>query len=143
MRKILLSFAILIVAVSLQAQDFTGKLTPGRTYLEKSMSTFTLTNTDTVDIVVSVQQHQPFTIDVAVALDSISGNPTGTLYLQGRKADTEDWSDIANTVWSTADDDVLVSHTTAVRYRELRLRFITGGTGVTEADDYWVKLWLE
>lgn len=142
MKKLLLLCTVLMLSMGLYAQDYTGKLTPGKTY-KYSTALTTLTNTDTVDIVIDVQQHQPFTVDVAVTLDSISGNPTGTVYLEGRKADTESWTAIDNTVWDTNDETVIVAHATAVRYRELRIRYINGGTGITDLDAYWVKLWLE
>lgn len=142
MKSLFTLIAVLMVTMGLQAQDYTGKLNPGKTYKESTMTT-TLTNVDTVDIVIATQSHYPFTIDAAVALDSVSGNPTGTLYLDGRIADTEAWSAIDTTVWSTVDDVVVVSHTTAVRYREIRLRYINGGTGITDADKYWAKIWYE
>lgn len=132
-----------IVAVAAHSQSFTGKIQLGNTYVGASLSSFVLTNTDTVDVVVTVNQNVPFTLDACVKLDSISGNPTGTVYVLGRKASTESWSAIANTVWGTNDDDVIVSHTTAVRYRELLIRYINGGTGVTQAKSYWVKVWQE
>ena len=142
MKKFALILFALLVAVVTMAQDYTSSLDPGRTYREKSMSTV-LTNTDTVDVVVNIGQHQKFTFDAGMVLDSISGDPSGTLYVLGRKADTEAWSAIANTAFSGADETTIVSQTTAVRYRQLMLRYISGGTGVTNANEWWLKLWLE
>jgi len=143
MKRLVLLIAVLIVAMGLQAQDYESRINRNESYVYKSMSTHTLTNVDTVDVVVQTRINNPFTIDVCIYVDSISGDAGCTLYLEGRKADSEAWSSIANTAWSGDDSTVIVSHATAVRYRETRLRLITSGTGVLEADYYWEKLWYE
>lgn len=149
MKKLIFIFAILLVAIGMQAQTYTATMPVGSTYIAKAIGTsgFRLTNTDTVDIIVTVNEHQPFTLDATMTLDSISGNAYGTLYVLGKK-DTEasTWSAIANTAWETnasSDKEIIVSHATAVRYRYIMLRFIGAGTGLTDADAWSLKLWRE
>lgn len=150
MKKLIFIFAILLVAIGMQAQTYTGVIPVENTYIAKAIGTsgFRLTNTDTVDIVITVNSHQPFTLDATMTVDSVSGNAYGTLYVLGKKdlnAETS-WNAIANTAWATNasnDKTLLVSHATAVRYRYIMLRFIGAGTGLTDADAYSLKIWRE
>ena len=142
MKRLVLLIAVILVAIGLQAQDYTANIGITSTFVAKTLN-HTLTHTDTVDMEVDVSTHHKITIDVLAYCDSVSGDPSGTLYLEGRKSDDLGWSAIANTAWSGADGTVVVSHTTAVRYRELRLRYISGGTGVVDVDKYWTKIWYE
>lgn len=143
MKKLLFILAIVFAVVSVNAQSYTGKIDFGSSYVKKTIGTsgFTLTNSDTVDVVITVNQNDEFTFDATMKMDSVSGNPTGTLYVLGRKDSELAWTAIANTAWSTNDETVIVSHTTAVRYREILLRFINGGTGVSKALNYSLKTW--
>ena len=150
MKKLIFIFAVLLVAIGMQAQTYTAVIPVENSYIAKAIGTsgFRLTNTDTVDIVVTVNSHQPFTLDATMTVDSISGNAYGTLYVLGKKdlqADAS-WTAIANTAWATnasSDKELIVSHATAVRYRYIMLRFIGAGTGLTDADAWSLKLWRE
>jgi len=149
MKKLIFIFAVLLVAIGMQAQTYTATIPVENSYIAKVIGTsgFRLTNTDTVDIVITVNSHQPFTLDATMTVDSVSGNAYGTLYVLGKKdAEADVWNAIANTAWATnasADKELLVSHATAVRYRYIMLRFIGAGTGLTDADAYSLKLWRE
>jgi len=146
MKKVIFIFAILLVAIGMQAQTYTAKMPAENTYISSAIGTsgFRLTNTDTVDVIVTLNTHQPFTFDATLQVDSISGNPTGTFYILGRKDTSASWTAIANVAWTSTNDATnIVSHTTALRYRQILLRFITGGTGVTDADRYSLKIWRE
>ena len=149
MKKLILIFAVLLVAIGMQAQTYTAVINTDATYIAKAIGTtgFRLTNTDTVDIVVTVNSPQPFTLDATMTVDSVSGNAYGTLYVLGKKdLEADVWNAIANTTWATnasSDKELLVSHATAVRYRYIMLRFIGAGTGLTDADAWSLKLWRE
>lgn len=143
MKKLLILLAFIVVATISYAQVFTGKVDLGATWTAKSLGSFMLTDTATLEVTVTLNSHTPFTFDVGMAMDNISGNPGGILYVLGRKATTGAWVAIANTTWSSIDGTVIVSHVTPVRYRQILVRFVSSGTGITEADNYWVKLWSE
>lgn len=151
MKKLILIFAVLLVAIGMQAQTYTAVINTDATYIAKAIGTtgFRLTNTDTVDIVVTVNSPQPFTLDATMTVDSVSGNAYGTLYVLGKKdLEADVWNAIANSTTqygnnTSNDKELLVSHATAVRYRYIMLRFIGAGTGLTDADAWSLKLWRE
>lgn len=145
MRKIvLLLIAIIVVVAGLQAQDYSGKITPGRSYKYINMN-HTLTNADTVEVVFYTQVNSTFTLDAGMQVDSVSGTSvTDVLYVEGRIADDQPWVSIANSgVIEDKTLAIVVSHTTAVRYREIKVWYKATATMVRTADYAWLKVWYE
>jgi len=89
-------------------------------------STDTVSNyTTTYELMVYTDEHQKTTQDLYIVLDSVSGDPTATVHLEGIKflSDSLDWVGIGDTItWSGiySDTSIVISNATANRYRILK-----------------------
>lgn len=144
MKKLFFAIAFLIVAMGVQAQDYTKKINLGESYVWANTST-TVTNADTSYVDVNVRCNYPFTFSAGMNVDIVSGSTTtDSLYVQGRIDDGEAWVTIAKQVWSgTTNTNVILTHGTAVRYRHVRLFYKGMGTCVRTLDNAWLKIWYE
>lgn len=107
----------------------------------------TVTNTTAATVYFEGRQDFKATQDYLCQLDSTSGNHTNVaVELYGQKFDSGAWSQIGSTVnWAgtTADTTIIISNTTANRYRKYKAVFTGTGTGVTTVDSQEFKVWLE
>lgn len=146
MKKLLL-LVILIVAMGVTfaaepVQTSGGKITPDLSFAQYDING-TLTNADTLDYVFQTGVHNTFTFDAGVNLDKTSGTPTqDSIIVFGRKHPDTNWTRIQAVVWDgTTNKTVLSSHTTAVRYRYIKIRIKSIGNQVVVADNVWLKIW--
>jgi hypothetical protein len=145
MKRFILIFAVLIVAIGLQAQDYSGRIDIGESYKYLRTSK-KLTNADTAIVVFNTRIHYPFTFSAGMNLDTLGTNTTttDTLFVLGRIDDREPWVKIASSVWGgKTNTNVIVTHETAVRYRQIQLFYKGSGTAIRRIDDAWLKIWYE
>lgn len=148
MKKLFLILAVIFAVVSVSnAQLGTTVMNAGTTYA-KVVSDYNITNTTAVYYQFKAGQHYPTTQDYVVNLDSISGNHTNVaVALYGQKSDLKgDWTAIGAAInWkgTTADTTIIISNSTANRYRNYKITFTGTGTGVTKIDTQELKLYLE
>jgi len=139
MKKILLISFMLLGALAINAQSVTLSLGSG-TYGKVSTD---WNATDATAVYAQINGEQVFaaTQDVAIHLDSVSGNHTNVaVALLGRKFDWQTWSAIGSAVnWkgTTPDTSIVISNATANRYRQYKVSVTGTGTGVSKVD------WLE
>jgi len=141
--KKLIFLLILIVAigVNLNAQNYTSKIALGNSYSYVEASKV-LTNADSCVVYFNVETNNPFTLDGGVNIDFTSGTQTATVYLEGRKASDQTWTAIANQACgSLTNTTTISSHTTAIRYRQIKVKVKSFGTGICSTDNVWLKIW--
>lgn len=162
MKKILSILVMLIIVLvsastMTQAQDkkYTFKVNKSlnsvSTYAPVSHFRFTVddtvTNNDsTYSIVITLNQDYPVFYDIRHKLDSTSGTPNTTVYLESRKFDSDAWSAVSDLTWAGTSTDTTLKWTensTAKFIRQLRLRH-NGKNSVTQVynlDELEIKLW--
>jgi hypothetical protein len=98
MKRLFILIVVLIVAIGLQAQDYSGKLRVNDSW-DYINTNQTLTNADTIEVEWEVESYYPFTLDVGLNTDSVSGSSTtDTLFVYGRKYSDQDWTLIGSAV---------------------------------------------
>ena len=135
----------LFLFVGVQGQTKTGTIKTGNSYLDLNFNAADTisANQTTYNIVVFSAQHFPTTQDLLVKLDSIS-TPGATVALTGSKfGDT--YVAIGSAVtWkgSTADTTIVISDTTANRYRYYKAT-VTCTAGKAAISDLKFKQYFE
>lgn len=142
MKKLLLLVTLFVaIGVTAFAQDYYGKMVPGQSYDYINTSTV-LVNGDSCTVFFDVQTHTPYSFDAGVNFDYVSGTQTGTVSVYGRKASDTVWAVIAAAAASSLTNTTTVtSYTSVVRYRQIKVTALTGGTGTTTTDNVWLKIW--
>ena len=98
---------------------------------------------------INAQQHYPTTQDFICKLDTIVGtNPTNVaVALYGRKSALSAYTSIGDTVnWklTTKDTVIVISNTTANRYRDYKVTYtLTGDSSVVGLKNQEFKQWIE
>jgi ureidoglycolate hydrolase len=144
MKKIFLFFAILIAAISLQAQNFNSVLNDNITYRYNDVSTV-VSDTSTYEVVWEIRSHYPFTYSVGFDIDSVAGTSgKDTLYIDGRIDSEDSWTSLGSVI-PTANSELmrLTNDTSAVRYRQLRALYTKTDTSNISVDYHWLKIWRE
>ena len=144
MKKIVLILIAVLSFTFVNAQ--TAYVNKPNTYVNYSTA-ITLTNTTPATMYFDGKQDFTTTQDYQVQLDSVSGDHTNVaVALYGQKFATSAWTQIGSTVnWAgtTADTTILISNTTANRFRKYKVVFIGTGTGVSTISNQEFKLWLQ
>ena len=144
MRAIISIIMCLFLFVGVQSQTKNGTITTGNSYIDLNFNA-----ADTVaagqpayDIIVFSAQHYPTTQDLLVKLDSIS-TPGATVTLTGSKFGTT-YAAIDSATWagSTADTTIIISNTTANRYRYYKAT-VTRTAGKAAISDFKFKQYFE
>ena len=144
MKAIISIIVCLFLFVGVQSQTKNGTITTGNSYIDLNFNA-----ADTVaagqpayDIIVFSAQHFPTTQDLLVKLDSIS-TPGATVTLTGSKFGTT-YAAIDSATWagSTADTTIVISNTTANRYRYYKVT-VTRTAGKAAISDFKLKQYFE
>ena len=137
---------IMCLGFIVSAQTTIGYVDKGNTYASVATD-YTLTNAVANSYIFSGKQDYKATQDFLVNLDSLAGNHTNVeVALYGRKFATSAWAAIGSAVdWAgtTSDTTIVISNTTATRYRDYKIVYTGTGTGTTTIDLQQLKLWLE
>lgn len=147
MKRFILFIALLIgfAFASAQTVNYTRVL-PGETYLYVPTD-YTLTGTTARVFNFPAPQHYKATQDYVIKLDSVAGGDANVVVvLQGQKSAIKaDWTTIATATWygRTVDTVMILSNTTANRYRNYRATVTAGGAGTRRVTEQELKLWLE
>lgn len=147
MKRLILFLFLAIGFAFTSAQTVTfPKQLAGETYQYISID-YTLTGTTARVFVFPSAQHYKATQDYVIKLDSVAGGDQNvTVVLAGQKsAIKNDWTTIATATWygRTADTVIVLSNTTANRYRTYRATVTAAGAGTRAVRDQELKLWLE
>ena len=146
MKKFLLLILVVALGVTTNAQTSTKSAKTGQTYSEIKTD-YTLTNAVESWFQFNFAQPQKATQDFRVKLDSLAGNHTNVaVAIYGRKFDSDSWTQIGSTVnWlgTTADTTIIISNTSANRFRQYKVGYTGTGTGTTTISNQEVKVWLE
>ena len=144
MKAIISMIMCLFLFVGVQSQTKNGTITTGNSYIDLNFNA-----ADTVaagqtayDIIVFSAQHFPTTQDLAIQLDSIDA-PGATVALFGSKFGTT-YAAIDSATWagSTADTTIVISNTTANRYRYYKVT-VTRTAGKAAISDFKFKQYFE
>lgn len=148
MKKLILLLAMMIgFAVSAQTL-LTTKIDLPNTYVNISKD-YTLSVAAPGVWLINAQQHYPTTQDFICKLDTIVGtNPTNVaVALYGRKSALSAYTLIGDTVnWklTTKDTVIVISNTTANRYRDYKVTYtLTGDSSVVGLKNQEFKQWIE
>ncbi|NHJ85907.1 MAG: hypothetical protein FK734_10625 [Asgard group archaeon] len=143
MRKLLFIFAIVLAALTLQAQDVTRNIYANESY-EYNNVNVSLVDTASYDVYWNVSSHYPFTWNLAMDIDSVSGvSSIDTLFVFGRIDDSATWTPLDTLVRTSNSETMRVSSTTKVRYRQMRALYNTKDTADVTVDWYYLKIWRE
>lgn len=146
MKKYILGLIMLFGVMFANAQMATVTIPVNNTFVSVQTD-YNVTNTTVAYLLVKAPQNYIATQDVMVKLDSISGNHTNVaVALWGRKFTNSAWVAIGSAVnWkgTTADTTIVISNTTANRYRDYKISYTGTGTGVTKIDYQEFKLYFE
>lgn len=146
MKKFILIFSFIISFVFVNAQTVTfPPLTADNTYFINTTN-YTLTNTTARNFIIPAAQHWATTQDYIVKIDSTGGDHTNvSVSLWGQKsAIAGDWVQIGSTVnWkgTTADTVIIISNTTANRFRNYKATIVGTGTGTSKISVQELKLY--
>lgn len=144
--RYILTLAILLLGVTGFAQDKTGALGEGKTYLDISFdASDTINESETYYVEIENFQHYPQMQDFYVDIDSVSGTPGVTIKAYGKKFSGDSYVQIGDSVvWAgTADTTFVISATTANRYRYLKVEFVADATDQQSlVSDVIVKTWM-
>ncbi len=148
MKKLILLLAMMIgFAVSAQTLLTTNIVLPN-TYVNVPTD-YTLSVAAPAVWLINAQQHYPTTQDFICKLDTIVGtNPTNVaVALYGRKSALSAYTLIGDTVnWklTTKDTVIVISNTTANRYRDYKVTYtLTGAGSVAGLKNQEFKQWIE
>lgn len=148
MKKLILLLAMMIgFAVSAQTLLTTNIVLPN-TYVNISKD-YTLSVAAPGVWLINAQQHYPTTQDFICKLDTIVGtNPTNVaVALYGRKSALSAYTLIGDTVnWklTTKDTVIVISNSTANRYRDYKVTYtLTGDSSVVGLKNQEFKQWIE
>lgn len=145
MKAIISMFMCLFLFVGVQSQTKVGTIKTGNSYIDLNFNAAdtVAAGQTTYDVIVFSAQHYPTTQDLLVKLDSIS-TPGATVTLTGSKfGDT--YVAIGSAVtWkgSTADTTIIISNTTANRYRYYKVT-VTRTAGKAAISDFKFKQYFE
>lgn len=147
MKKLILLLALIVaIGVNLKAQSYTNKIVLGNSYVMTDTNAIltgtTSVSTTTATVTYSVQTNNEYKFDLGVNIDRTSGTPTDSLIVYGRKNNDTPWVLIAKTPCGSATSTTTVlSHATAVSYRDLWAYIKGYGQSVRTLDYSWLKIW--
>jgi hypothetical protein len=86
----------------------------------------------------------PLLYNIKVKLTKVSGTPKSTVYLQGKLFSDDTWVNITSLTYggTTADTTIVISNTTANRYRYFKI-LVSRTAGTFKVTDSQFKLWYE
>jgi len=137
-----LIIAILLFGVTGFAQNKTGSISTGNTYVDLNFTAADTINTsETYWIQINNFQDFPQMLDVWIDLTDVSGTPSVAVTCYGKKFSSDSWTQIGSPVtWTAADFNYPV--TTAFRYRYLKIELVaSGATQQTLINNIEVKAW--
>jgi len=121
MRKLAILLIGLMFVMSGYSQDKSGKITKSKTAIAFSLNaTDTLGTTDTFTINIDARKDFPATQDFFIELDSVSGTPTVSIQLKGKKFSDAAYANIGSAIeWTgtSGDTTIMISNATENRYR--------------------------
>jgi hypothetical protein len=134
--KKLLTILLVLVAIASIGREVTktGFVQTGAAIIAPAMRFSTTTDyvtaNDTFNIDITCKQNYTQIINYSITMDSISGNPSVSIQLQGRVFETDGWTDLGSPItWDDmADNPLAGSYLTANTYRLYRIRLIASGT---------------
>jgi hypothetical protein len=148
MRKLILIFAFVVVAITLSAQTATISM---NTYAKKVVdANYTLTNGVADTFLFNANRSYPVTQTYSVNLDSLTGNHTNiAVALYGSELGTVTWTQVGSTInWlgksggvGGLDTTIIISNTTANKYNYYRAIITGTGTGTTRIDQQIMQTW--
>ena len=145
MKAIISIIMCLFLFVGVQSQTKNGTIKTGNSYLdlEFNAADTVAAGQTTYDVVVFSAQHFPTTQDLSIQLDSIDA-PGATVELFGSKFGTT-YAAIGSAVtWAgtTADTTIVISNTTANRYRYYKVT-VSRTAGKAAISDFKFKQYFE
>jgi hypothetical protein len=148
MKRFILFIALLFVGL-VYANAQTVEMPPmgDRTY-QYVATDYNLTNTTARNFVFTAPQSYKATQDYVIKLDSVSGNHTNVAValFGGKSALKGDYTAIGSAInWKGQNKDtvIIISNTTANRYRFYKVVVTGTGVGVTRVADQELKIYLE
>lgn len=145
MKAIISIIMCLFLFVGVQSQTKNGTITTGNSYIDLNFNAAdtVAAGQTTYDIIVFSAQHYPTTQDLLVKLDSIS-TPGATVALFGSKFGTTYAAIDSVVTWagSTADTTIVISNTSANRYRYYKAT-VTRTAGKAAISDFKFKQYFE
>ena len=144
MKKLVTILAVLVVAISLQAQDFRSTLYPDITYRLNNVNAV-VSDTSDYEVQWEVQSHYPFTYSLGLDIEAILGVPgKDTLYVHGRISNEDDWVSLGSVVPASNSMTIrLTNDTTGVRYRFIKALYTKTDTSQVRVNYHWLKIWRE
>lgn len=153
MKKIIFLIVMLFSFVAMEAQVVTSVITYPATAISVTSPTATadiykITNTTVGYWLVKAPMTWISTQDIAIQLDSVSGNHTNVaVALYGQKfALKGDWTQIGSTInWkgTTKDTVIVLSNASATRWQNFKVQYTGTGIGVTKLTYQQFKLWFQ
>lgn len=146
MKKLILIALLGLFTFVSNAQQATAYISAEGSFVSVSTD-YVLTDATVAYTLFKAPQHWTTTQDFLCNLDSLSGNHTNVeVALFGRKFNTSPWVAIGSAVdWAgtTSDTTIVISNTTANRYRDYKVQYTGTGTGTTTIDLQELKLFRE
>ena len=153
MKKIIFLIIALLSVVAIEAQVATSYITFPATAVSLTSPTATasilkVTNTTVGYWLVKAPMDKGSKQDVAIKLDSVSGNHTNVaVAFYGQKSELKgDWTQIGSTInWKGVSKDtvIVLSNATFNYYQNFKVQYTGTGTGVTKLTQQNLKLWTE
>ena len=144
MKKLIILFAFIFIAIAINAQDKT--ITPNslrwkaeyETSFDNNRFNFdsgdTISNNDQLySIEVDLLYPYPVKFESNFTLDSVSGDPNVALYIQERMFGTDSWTDLDTITWAGTSTDTTIkyTYTTSVLYAKF-IRFYFDATATAQ-----------
>jgi len=143
MKKFVLFLIVAFAAVVSFAQTRSTTLSAGTYYYEFPVgASDTIIKSTNKTYQMLLNKPEPIRVSCRVDLDSISGNGTDTIALQGKVFDTDAWTTIADTIYSGTGIVTLDGIAADQYYRYLRVYVgATSTTGKNKLAAIKVKIW--
>lgn len=143
MRKFILFFVATIFVMAGYSQTRSYTMPQGSYYYEFPVgASDTIIKSTNKTYQILLNKVEPVRMQMSVDIDSISGNGTDTLILQGRVFDTDSWTTIADSIYSGTGIVKLESIAADNYYRYIRLYVgATSTTGKNKLAAIKVKIW--
>lgn len=144
MRKLVALLVMLVVAISIQAQDFKSTLQADVTYRYNNVNVL-VSDTSSHEVQWEIQSHYPFTYSLAMDIDSVLGVAgKDTLHVHGRISTEDNWVSLGSVVPTSNSQTIrLTNDTAAVRYRFIKALYTKADTSDIRIDYHWLKIWRE
>ena len=147
MKRLILFLFLAIGFAFASAQTVTlPRMADGDTY-QYVATDYTLSGATARNFIFTAPQHTPTSQDYVIKLDSVAGgdqNVVVTLY-GGKSLIKGDWTSIAAKTWygNSVDTVIIISNTTANRYRYYKVNVTAAGAGTRKIADQELKLYRE